>query len=446
MNLKHKTLDLIDDPLAVFEGLVGQHDVCFLLETLADKYQPKTSGQSYIGVSPLNTYSALGEMFTANGKDQKVTNPYLELSKHLTFNKKLPKGYVGGLVGYFSHEGIHNFEPSLRFNYKRQFKDFEYGEFQDGLIFRSKQRPEYFYYRDDRSGLYKNGNSEKTSLKITPIGAKKDNDQYFAMIKKARDDIQNGRVFQVVLANEYEYEFQGDLIKLYKELRRINPSPFMFFMKFGDVVTMGASPELLVHTSATGKTYLESLAGTIHRGNNGIEDKENADILLADEKEVAEHSMLVDLARNDVGRVSKIGTVQIDDLMKIKKLSHVQHISSVVSGELESDKSAFDSLAAAFPAGTLSGAPKIEAIKMISELEAYERGPYGGTIGYIGYNGDSVQAVNIRSVNAKANKLYLHTGSGVVFDSNAERESQEIAEKKAAMDKAMKPFMAGDMQ
>jgi anthranilate synthase component 1 len=261
------------------------------------------------------------------------------------------------------------------------------------------------------------------------------------MIDKARDDIQNGRVFQVVLANKYDYRFTGDLIDLYHELRRINPSPFMFFIKFGDTITLGASPELLAHTKPSGAVYLEALAGTIRRGKTPEEDAELAARLLADEKEVAEHSMLVDLARNDVGRISRIGSVKLDDLMYIKKLSHVQHISSIVSGRLADGRDAFDSLAASFPAGTLSGAPKIEAIKMIGELEGYERGPYGGTIGYFSYNGDSMHAVNIRSVSAVGDKLVLHSGSGIVYDSKAEREFREISEKKAAMDRAMRPFM-----
>jgi anthranilate synthase component 1 len=268
--------------------------------------------------------------------------------------------------------------------------------------------------------------------------------KYESMIDKARADIQSGRVFQVVLANKYEYGFSGDLLHLYKELRRINPSPFMFFMKFGDIITLGASPELLMHASPDGGVYLEALAGTIRRGKTDDQDAELARKLLADEKEVAEHSMLVDLARNDLGRISQIGSVQIDELMYIKKLSHVQHISSIVSGKLASGHDAFDALAASFPAGTLSGAPKIEAIKMIKEMEGYERGPYGGTIGYFSYNGDGVHAVNIRSVSAVQGKLFLHSGSGIVYDSRPERELQEISEKKAAMDRAMKPFLAGD--
>ena len=441
MKLHAKDTGLPGDPLEVFSRLAGQHDYCFLLETLADKYQPQTTGQSYIGVSPKHVFAAKESSFYVDGKESKSDDPYRALRSRMTFDRALPGGYTGGLVGYFSHEAIRYSEPSLKFPYKREFFDFEFAEYEDGLIFRPGKAPEYFYYGSDRSDLYASDGGRPASLSVRPGPAMKDTSEYDRMIDQAREDIVNGRVFQVVLANRFEYGFSGDLLHLYAELRRINPSPFMFFLKFGNVVTLGASPELLAHTNSLNEVYLEALAGTIQRGKTDAEDDALAAQLLKDEKEVAEHSMLVDLARNDVGRISRIGSVRVNDLMYIKKLSHVQHISSIVSGKLEAGKDAFDALPASFPAGTLSGAPKIEAIKMIRELEGYERGPYGGTIGYFSYNGDSVHAVNIRSVNAVGDRLFLHSGSGIVYDSNAEREGEEIREKKAAMDKAMRPFL-----
>lgn len=443
MKLHTKGTDLPGDPLEVFSRLAGQHEYCFLLETLADKYQPQTTGQSYIGIAPKHVFAAKGDAFYVDGNEAKSENPYRALRGRITFDRTLPGGYTGGLVGYFSHEAIRYSEPSLQFPYAREFFDFEFAEYEDGLIFRPDARPEYFYYGADRSDLYCAEGDGPQALSIRPGPAMKDAGEYDRMIDKARDDIINGRVFQVVLANRFEYRFSGGLLNLYRELRRINPSPFMFFLKFGNVVTMGASPELLAHTNSLNEVYLEALAGTIQRGKTDAEDDELARRLLADEKEVAEHSMLVDLARNDVGRISRIGSVRINDLMYIKKLSHVQHISSIVSGKLAENRDAFDALPSSFPAGTLSGAPKIEAIKMIGELEGYERGPYGGTIGYFSYNGDSVHAVNIRSVNAIGDRLFLHSGSGIVYDSNARREGEEIREKKAAMDKAIHPFLEG---
>jgi anthranilate synthase component 1 len=443
MNLKTKPIDLSSDPVEVFERLVSTHECCFLLETLAEAGQSRTSGQSYIGVAPEHHFAARNGRFYADGDEEPADNPYRALSSKIDFDRKLPAHYVGGLVGYFSHEAIRYMEPSVKLDYPRTFADFEFGQYDDGLVFRRGAAPGYFHYGPDRSGLYQAvAPAERSAgLEIDFTGASKSESQYRAMVDQARQDIQNGRVFQVVLANKYEYRFSGALIDLYKQLRLVNPSAFMFFMKFGDVITMGASPELLVHSDPAGRTSIEALAGTIKRGKTPAEDAALARELLSDPKEIAEHNMLVDLARNDVGRVSQIGSVKIDDLMYIKQLSHVQHICSLVSGRLERGRTAFDALAAAFPAGTLVGAPKIEAAKMITELEGYERGPYGGTVGYFGYNGDSMHAVNIRSLNAIGNKLFLHTGSGIVYDSQAGREYREISDKKVAMDQAMAPFL-----
>jgi anthranilate synthase component 1 len=433
------------EPAEVFSRLVGDHDYCFLLETLADENQPQTSGQSYIGVAPKHHFAAQNGRFYADGHEEATDNPYNALRSRISFDKQLPTHYNGGLVGYFSHEAIRYQEPTLDFPYPRDFFDFQFGEYEDGLIFKDGRQPEYFYYREDRQKLYGGTGTNIPALSIDYVGAAKSQSEYRGMVERAREDIQSGRVFQVILANKYEYRFGGDLFELYKELRRINPSPFMFFLKFGNIVTMGASPELLARTTPGRRMYLEALAGTIKRGKTPEEDAALARALLQDEKEIAEHNMLVDLYRNDAGRVSRIGSVKIDNLKYIKKLSHVQHICSLISGELAEGEDAFSALAAAFPAGTLVGAPKIEAAKMIIELEGYERGSFGGTIGYFGYNGDSMHAVNIRAVNAVGDKLLLHTGSGIVYDSHPDSEYREISGKKTAMDLAMKAFLQRKM-
>lgn len=438
--------DLAPDALEVFESVFSTHENCFLLETFDDKYQPHTSGQSYVGISPKHVYSALGNQFYTDGHDKYSANPFSELRHKIKFNSQMPSGYCGGLVGYFGHESIEYIENSISFEYTRQFKNFMFGDYTDGVIFKPDAKPVYFYTDSNRLDLYTNSfKNPQEELRITYTSTLKDADAYAEIVKNAHEEILNGRVFQVVLANRFEYEYSGSIVSLYKELRRINPSPFMFCIKFGNIITIGASPELLTHTNSNSTIYLEALAGTIRRGSNEDEDNALAKQLLTDEKEVAEHSMLVDLARNDTGRISKVGSVKIEDLMFIKKLSHVQHIASMVSGTMEDGKDAFDALATSFSAGTLSGAPKIEAIKMISKYEGAERGPYGGTIGYFSYNGESVQAVNIRSLSGFADKLYLHSGSGIVYDSTAEREADEIRVKKAAMDKAMESFMVEEL-
>jgi anthranilate synthase component 1 len=441
MKLQTKQTSFRREPVEVFSRLVRDHEYCFLLETLADEDQPQTSGESYIGVAPKHHFAAENDRFYADGQEEAVDNPFTALRSRISFDKQLPKCYRGGLVGYFSHEAMCYQEPTLDFPYPRDFFDFQFGEYEDGLVFKDGQPTEYFYYNEDRQELYRGKDANPGALSIDFAGRAKTEPEYHEMVERAREDIRSGRVFQVVLANKYEYRFSGDLLELYKELRRINPSPFMFFLKFGDVVTMGASPELLAHTAPEDRTYLEALAGTIGRGKTPAEDAALARKLLQDEKEIAEHNMLVDLYRNDVGRVSRIGSVRIDSLKYIKKLSHVQHICSLVSGELAEGKDAFSALAAAFPAGTLVGTPKIEAAKMIAELEDYERGPYGGSVGYFSYSGDSMHAVNIRSVSTVGDKLFLHTGSGIVYDSRPGSEYQEISSKKTAMDMAMKLFL-----
>ncbi len=443
--MKKKRLELKGEAITVFERLAARHEYCFLLETLADKDQPQTSSQSYIGIAPKRIFTAKGKALFIDGNKQVVNNPYFALRDYVPTDRSLAPGYMGGLVGYFSHEGVSYLEPALQFAYPRQFPDFEFGEYRDGLIFAPNQSPEYFCHDEDRSDLYASAAEPNESrLSLTFHQAEKSQEQHARMVESAREDIINGRVFQVVLANKYDFSYTGDLLRLYRELRRINPSPFMFFMKFGDVITLGASPELLAHTKPTGDVYLEALAGTIRRGKTPQEDDVLKQKLQTDKKEIAEHAMLVDLARNDVGRISQTGSVEVDTLMYVKKLSHVQHLCSIVHGRLAAGKDMFDSLAASFPAGTLSGAPKVEAIKMIAELERGERGPYGGTIGYFSYNGDSMHAVNIRSASAIGGRLFVCSGSGIVYDSRPEREYQEILEKKAAMDRAMAPFIQGD--
>src|ERR1039458_4973816 len=222
MKVKSLSTDLSSDPLDVFEQLAGNHECCFLLETLADKDQPQTSGQSYIGVAPEHCFAAKGGKFFLDGQEKQTdNNPFDALSKQIKFDNQLPAGYIGGLVGYFSHEAIHHIAPSLSFSYPREFYDFEVGIYNDGLIFRPGKSPTYFYQDEaNRLDLYKDiarmSGSEK--LKIDFVGSAQDASRHASMVDKARGDIQNGRVFQVVLANRYEYKYAGDLLQLYKEL------------------------------------------------------------------------------------------------------------------------------------------------------------------------------------------------------------------------------------
>lgn len=430
--------DLPSDAATVFERLVGRSANCFLLETFDGDGRP---GKGYIGIDPTHHFAVKNGLAYKDGRPQKVQNPYHYLREQLTINPSLSGGYIGGLVGYASHESYRYSEPSLQVPALRDFYDAEYGLFDDGLIFDGNTAPYYFGHNGNKIKKYLMPPASPASLSISFRRTHKSFERYRQMVEKARGDITNGRVFQAVLANKYEYGFEGNLIALYKELRRINPSEYMFFIKFGDTVTMGASPELLAHVNAGRKLSLEALAGTIRRAETEKESQALAARLLADEKEQAEHNMLVDLIRNDVGKVSRISSVRIENLKYIKRLSHVQHLCSLVSGTLVDGCDAFDAVPAVFPTGTLVGAPKLEAAKMIAELEDSERGPYGGAVGYFSYNGEAMQAVNIRSVSASGDKLFMHSGSGIVYDSVPNREYDEINHKKAAMEKAMAPFI-----
>ena len=244
----------------------------------------------------------------------------------------------------------------------------------------------------------------------------------------AKDYIVDGDVMQVVLAQDFSKEFTHEPFDLYQALRFLNPSPYMYFLNFGICQVVGASPEILVRLQGDQIT-LRPIAGTRRRGSNEIEDEENAKDLLSDPKELAEHLMLIDLGRNDVGKISKMGTVKVSEKMVIEKYSHVMHIVSNVEGSKKENLSFIDVLKSTLPAGTLSGAPKIRAMEIINELEPSSRGIYGGAIGYISWDGDIDTAIAIRTAVIKNNKIHVGAGAGVVADSIPENEWNECLQK-----------------
>ncbi|MCK4868529.1 MAG: anthranilate synthase component I, partial [Alphaproteobacteria bacterium] len=251
---------------------------------------------------------------------------------------------------------------------------------------------------------------------------------FHAMIDKAKEYILAGDIFQTVLSQRFEVPFSLPPFSLYRSLRRLNPSPFLFYLDFGDFSIVGSSPEILVRLR-DGKVTIRPIAGTRPRGKDAAEDKALAEELLADPKELAEHLMLLDLGRNDVGRVAKIGTVVVTERMSIEYYSHVMHIVSNVEGEIAPEYDALQALAAGFPAGTVSGAPKVRAMEIIDELEPDRRGVYGGCIGYFGADGDMDTCIALRTAVVKDGKMYVQAGGGIVFDSNPEDEFQESCNK-----------------
>ncbi|MDH3239387.1 MAG: anthranilate synthase component I [Alphaproteobacteria bacterium] len=264
---------------------------------------------------------------------------------------------------------------------------------------------------------------------------------YHDMVKRAKEYILAGDVFQVVPSQRFSVPFSLPPFALYRSLRRLNPSPFLFFLDFGDFAVVGSSPEILVRLR-DGTVTIRPIAGTRPRGRDSAEDKALEEDLLADPKEIAEHLMLLDLGRNDTGRVSKIGTVRVTEQMVIERYSHVMHIVSNVEGKIAKDLTALDALGAGFPAGTVSGAPKVRAMEIIDELECARRGIYGGSVGYFAANGSMDHCIALRTAVVKDGTIYVQAGGGVVADSDPEAEYQESCNKARALIRAAEEAVA----
>ena len=273
------------------------------------------------------------------------------------------------------------------------------------------------------------------TAKVGPLVSNFTAEGYKAAVEKAKDYIRAGDIFQVVPAQRWRADFPLPPFALYRSLRRTNPSPFMFFLNFGGFQIVGASPEILVRLRE-GEVTIRPIAGTRPRGATPADDKALEEELLADKKELAEHLMLLDLGRNDVGRVAKIGTVHPTEKFIIERYSHVMHIVSNVVGELADGEDALSALLAGLPAGTVSGAPKVRAMEIIDELEPEKRGIYGGGVGYFAANGEMDMCIALRTAVVKDQTLYIQAGGGVVFDSDPEGEYQESVNKSKALRKA----------
>jgi len=425
------------DFFKLFQKIEQQFSSCFIFESLGE--EGKFSRYSIIGFDPEYIISARGNNLIINKKNYSVDNPYLELRKIMPQNI-ISKNYAGGLVGYLSYDAVNYFEPSLNVKVHDLFDQFMFGAYTDGVIF-DKLTNElfYFYYSKDRSKILKK--ILKSKIKNTPIRVKYLGDEltkkeHAGNVEKVKVQIRAGNTFQCQVGFKTEYEISGNPLKIYENLRKVNPSPFMYYLKFGGKKIIGASPELLF--SLRDKEMItRPLAGTIQRGKNELEDQKLARALLSDPKERAEHNMLVDLHRNDLGRSAQFGTVRVKDLMSVKKFKFVQHISSEITGIIKPDEDMFSALSYNFPAGTVSGAPKIESIRIIDNLERTARGPYGGAVGHFGFDGDCTFAIAIRSLFIAGSYGYSQTSGGIVYDSVPKKEYDEIQRKLAAMRKVL---------
>lgn len=426
------------DFYALFKKIEQQFNTCFIFESLGE--EGKFSRYSIIGFDPSHIISARENNLIIDNKSYAVKNPYFAL-RDIMPPTTIARNYAGGLIGYLSYEAINYFEPSVNIKVHDLFDQFMFGVYTDGLVF-DKLTNElfYFYYDSDRRSVLEKVmrtklKKEKT-LQVRFIEDGLTKKEHAEIVERVKEDIRAGNTFQCEVGFKTKYSIRGDALKIYEKLRNVNPSPFMYYLKFGNKKIIGASPELLF-SLRNGEMTTRPLAGTIRRGEDEKEDQQLARTLLNDPKERAEHNMLVDLHRNDIGRVAKFGTVKIRDLMTVKKFSHVQHISSEIVGIIRPEDDMFSGLASNFPMGTVCGTPKVETIKIIDSNEPEARGPYGGGVGHFGFNGDCTFALALRSLFISDEYAYAQTSGGIVYDSVPEKEYDEIQRKLAAMRKVL---------
>ena len=445
--LRLRKLPSAQSPLEIFSQFCKHCENAYILESVEGPR--KLSQHSFIGFNPSLTIKIKNEeVITRNERTgeenrEKVSDP-LHVIEKIVKGRLFPhKGlrFVGGAVGYISYDAVRYWErlPSTAVD-DLNFPDVEVGVFDDGIVFDHRKKQAFYYYSNENrlaevDRLMKETDDFETlSYKQPKVNVKK---EYFERaVENAREYVASGDVFQVVLSKRYEFHIKGDLIDFYRSLRRINPSPYMYFLKAGDRQVIGSSPEMLVRVDdKVVETF--PIAGTRPCVEEPSENRRLAKELLSDPKERAEHLMLVDLARNDIGKVSKFGSVRVPKFMTVHRYSHVQHIVSRVVGNLRDECDCYDALRAVFPAGTVSGAPKVRAMEIIEELEPTRRGPYAGAVGYFSYNGNADFAITIRTLVANKDKAYIQVGAGIVTDSVPEREWFETEHKVEALMKAL---------
>lgn len=433
---------------------------CYMLESVAEK--EKWGRYTFLGFDPKTQITCSGSSMTIGDITMKTDDPSEQIRSILA-NYRSPRldflpSFTGGLVGYFSYDFLSYTEKSLRREIEdtENFKDVDLMLFDKVIAFDNFRQKIILIanmsLKDGESGynkakmelrnlaeLLRNGERKKepSGHLTTEVAPLFDKEKYCAMVEKAKRHIFEGDIFQIVLSNRLSAGFEGSLLNTYRVLRTINPSPYMFYFSGTDVEIAGASPETLVKLE-NGVLHTFPLAGTRPRGKTEKEDKEIEAGLLADEKELAEHNMLVDLGRNDLGKISKFGSVAVEKLHSIERYSHVMHIGSTVRGEIREEFDALDAVSAVLPAGTLSGAPKIRACQLIADLENNKRGIYGGAIGYIDFTGNLDTCIAIRIAYKKNGKVFVRSGAGIVADSVPEKEYQECINKAAAVVNALK--------
>lgn len=449
-----KSLGVVDDYYAVYKRIMQEFNTTYLFESLA--IPSKQDRYITLGFDPCLTISASETSIEvicakeyaksfglANLKTVIPINKASDAFDFLKLNFKLHKisrSHEGGLVGYFSYESFNCFEEAISLAVSKEWGYYQLGLYLDGLIY-DNLTGEMTYFNFGVKNRFQvckkilkesKATTEEEPLDITYLGDSLTRDEHVRVVEQVKQEIAVGNTFQCEVGLKSNYTVKGNPEPVYEKLRVNNPSPYMYYMRFDEKSLIGASPELLV-ASVNRRVITTPTAGTTKRGENDHEDRVLAYKLLHDEKEVSEHNMIVDLHRNDISKVCIPGSVRVNDLKYVIKFKYVQHIVSDVIGELDSHYTGFDLLAAILPGGVLNGAPKIESVKIIARNEKLPRGPYGGAVGRFSMNGDMAFCLPIRSLFISGEDGFTQTSGGIVYDSKAENEYEEIQHKLRAM-------------
>ena len=424
----------------IYNKISRNYDYSFLFESLTGPEE--LAETSIMGFDP--EYIVKGYYDKVIIKSRNGTLKTISTDEPLTVIKDLVQKtddqtyrYLGGAVGIINYDAIRLWEKIPK-NHSTAEPIMEFGIYNDGILFDNKQKKSlYFYYTKNRVDEIKTTKSKFDSFTLSEITTNLNDDEFYEIVEKAKKYIYDGDIFQVVLSRKFSFEASGDYLKVYQKLRSLNPSPYLYHLKMNKKTVIGSSPEMLLRVT---NDYVETfpIAGTRKISNDQLKNEQLRQELINDEKELAEHTMLVDLGRNDIGKVCDYGTVRVNKLMEVKKFSHVQHMVTHVVGKLNKNYDMYDAFKAVFPAGTVSGAPKVRAMEIIDELEPESRGPYAGAVGYFSFNGCCDFAIAIRSIFADEKHGFVQAGAGIVFDSVPNNELKETEHKANAMITALR--------
>jgi anthranilate synthase component 1 len=450
-----------------FEKINSPHDQFVLFKLLCARYNKTFIFESLVGPKDLSEFSIIGfdpeltitcdsEKFRITNQEgqteeTEVSDPLSQLREVVPVVQDNRFRYLGGAVGYVCYDAVRFWEKLPPMTLKKlDYPLLEFGIFTDGILYNHVQKQAYYFSirqsprtKELKEILYEErGRDEPSRFWCSTPKRTLSKKDFVKKVTKSKKYIQRGDIYQVVLSKKMKFKIRGNVLNVYERLREINPSPYMYFFRMGERHIIGSSPEMLLRITGD-RIETFPIAGTRPVSKNAKRNKDLRMELLRDEKEIAEHTMLVDLARNDLGRVSKYGTVHVKELMKVKKFSHVQHMISHVTGILRKGYDSHDALRAVFPAGTVSGAPKVRAMEIIDELEPNFRGPYAGAIGYFSCNGSCDFAISIRSVFTNRDDAFIQTGAGIVMDSNPDKEWMETEHKANALLHALQKTKVG---